>query len=68
MSSALSLDLLQCHIHFVGTLPQVLPIEYLSPIVLDYQLPKTYPSQSPPNFTLSCKWLRLDQVYNFIML
>lgn len=37
-------------------------LKYLPPIVLNFQLPKDYPSVSPPQFTLSCKWLNRKQL------
>jgi len=39
-----------------------LPVKYLPPIVLNFELPKGYPSREPPSFTLSCKWLTIFQV------
>ncbi|XP_063303467.1 E3 ubiquitin-protein ligase RNF14-like [Pelobates fuscus] len=32
-------------------------LSYLPPIVLKFNFPSDYPSTSPPNFTLRCKWL-----------
>ena len=40
----------------------VLEVQYLPPIVLNFRFPKDYPSRSPPLFTLSCKWLTVFQV------
>lgn len=37
-------------------------VEYLPPIHLHFTFPPTYPSQDPPCFTLSCKWLNRAQV------
>uniref|UniRef100_A0A8C5QP22 E3 ubiquitin-protein ligase RNF14 n=1 Tax=Leptobrachium leishanense TaxID=445787 RepID=A0A8C5QP22_9ANUR len=37
-------------------------ISFLPPIVLHFELPSDYPSASPPNFTLSCKWLSPKQL------
>lgn len=41
---------------------EVLTVEYLPPIVLNFRFPEDYPSKSPPLFTLSCKWLTVFQV------
>ncbi|XP_040261799.1 E3 ubiquitin-protein ligase RNF14-like isoform X1 [Bufo bufo] len=35
---------------------------FLPPIVLNFELPPSYPSTEPPNFTLSCKWLSPAQL------
>lgn len=40
----------------------LLEVEYLPPIVLNFRFPADYPSKSPPLFTLSCKWLTVFQV------
>ena len=40
----------------------VVEVQYLPPIVLNFRFPKDYPSRSPPLFTLSCKWLTVFQV------
>ena len=39
-----------------------LTVEYLPPIALNFRFPEDYPSNSPPLFTLSCKWLTVFQV------
>lgn len=44
------------------------PVKHLPPIVLNFEFPKDYPSRSPPNFTLSCKWLTRLQVNSLIKL
>ena len=36
---------------------ELLTVEYLPPIVLNFRFPEDYASKSPPLFTLSCKWL-----------
>ena len=41
---------------------EVLTVEYLPPIVLNFRFPEDYPSKNPPLFTLSCKWLTVFQV------
>ena len=40
-------------------------VKYLLPIMLFFQLPPDYPSCSSPTFTISCKWLTLQQVNIF---
>ncbi|XP_066288072.1 E3 ubiquitin-protein ligase RNF14-like [Branchiostoma lanceolatum] len=40
----------------------VIPVKYLPPIILHFQYPADYPSCSAPQFTLSCKWLTLQQL------
>lgn len=40
-------------------------VDYLPPIVLNFELPTDYPSTSPPQYTLSCKWLTNFQVGKF---
>ncbi|XP_052795649.1 E3 ubiquitin-protein ligase RNF14-like [Mya arenaria] len=37
-------------------------IKYLPPVQLNFLLPANYPSSSPPEFTLSCKWLNREQL------
>ncbi|XP_066447327.1 E3 ubiquitin-protein ligase RNF14-like isoform X2 [Eleutherodactylus coqui] len=37
-------------------------VSFLPPIVLNFELPPGYPSTTPPNFTLSCKWLTPTQL------
>ncbi|XP_076117218.1 E3 ubiquitin-protein ligase RNF14-like [Mytilus galloprovincialis] len=37
-------------------------VKNLPPISLNFQLPKDYPSVTPPQFTLSCKWLNRKQL------
>lgn len=37
-------------------------VDHLCPIELHFNIPVNYPSVTPPNFTLVCKWLRRDQV------
>ncbi|XP_050712312.1 E3 ubiquitin-protein ligase RNF14-like [Eriocheir sinensis] len=37
-------------------------VEYLPPIHLHFTFPATYPSQHPPCFMLSCKWLNRAQL------
>ena len=41
---------------------ELLEVEYLPPLVLNFRFPKDYPSRSSPLFTLSCKWLTVFQV------
>ncbi|XP_067010116.2 E3 ubiquitin-protein ligase RNF14 [Anabrus simplex] len=41
---------------------QELTVEFLPPLMLYFSLPEDYPSVSPPNFTLSCPWLRRDNI------
>ena len=41
---------------------ELLEVQYLPPIVLNFRFPEDYPSKSPPLFTLSCKWLTVFQV------
>ncbi|KAJ8297615.1 hypothetical protein KUTeg_024146 [Tegillarca granosa] len=42
--------------------PHLHSIKFLPPIALNFQFPSNYPSQIPPNFTLSCKWLNRKQL------
>lgn len=37
-------------------------LKHLPPLILDFQLPPDYPSDNPPQFTLSCKWLNRKQL------
>nr|CAD7447067.1 unnamed protein product [Timema bartmani] len=41
---------------------KVITLNHLPPLVLHFSLPEDYPSQSPPNYTLSCQWLRRDVI------
>nr|CAD7200956.1 unnamed protein product [Timema douglasi] len=41
---------------------KVITLNHLPPLVLHFSLPEDYPSHSPPNFTLSCQWLRRDVI------
>ncbi len=45
---------------------QQFSVEYLCPIELHFNIPINYPSVTPPNFTLVCKWLKRDQVQRII--
>lgn len=47
---------------------QQFSVENLCPIELHFNFPVTYPSIVPPNFTLVCKWLKRDQVFNKMFL
>uniref|UniRef100_UPI00358F5290 E3 ubiquitin-protein ligase RNF14 isoform X2 n=1 Tax=Myxine glutinosa TaxID=7769 RepID=UPI00358F5290 len=40
----------------------VCKVKNLPPVMLHFELPKNYPSRSPPMFTLSCKWLTRAQL------
>ena len=39
-------------------------VQHLPPIVLSFTFPETYPSHSPPDYTLSCIWLSRQKVSN----
>ncbi|CAN8006914.1 unnamed protein product [Ixodes hexagonus] len=39
-----------------------LEVEYLPPVRLDFELPETYPSETPPSFCISCPWLTLREL------
>ena len=41
---------------------EMLEVEFLPPVVLNFRFPKDYPSASPPLYSLSCKWLTVFQV------
>lgn len=47
---------------------QQFSVEHICPIELHFNIPANYPSVTPPDFTLVCKWLRRDQVTNIIFL
>uniref|UniRef100_A0A0A9XDL8 RBR-type E3 ubiquitin transferase n=1 Tax=Lygus hesperus TaxID=30085 RepID=A0A0A9XDL8_LYGHE len=40
----------------------VIPLEHLPPITLSFKLPKNYPSESSPEFELSCPWLTVTKL------
>ncbi|KAF6210940.1 hypothetical protein GE061_014053 [Apolygus lucorum] len=40
----------------------VIPIEHLPPITLSFKLPKNYPSESIPEYELSCPWLTVTKL------
>lgn len=55
------------NICFSGTvLEQRTAVEHLPPIYLHFTYPPTYPSEQPPNFTISCKWLNRSQVRSLV--
>ena len=37
-------------------------VQFLPPITLNFSYPSSYPSESPPDYTLSCSWLSRHQV------
>ncbi|XP_057520405.1 uncharacterized protein LOC130800772 [Amaranthus tricolor] len=37
-------------------------VQYLSPIILSCLLPRSYPSHSPPSFTISARWLHKSKI------
>lgn len=39
-------------------------VTYLPQMELQFQLKSSYPSEAPPEFNLSCKWLNFSQVKN----
>ncbi|RZF36039.1 hypothetical protein LSTR_LSTR005855 [Laodelphax striatellus] len=39
-----------------------LSVSYLPPIELDVELPKNYPSESPPSYSISCMWLSSEDL------
>ena len=41
---------------------ELISVQYLPPVVLNFRYPERYPSESPPEFALSCKWLTVPQV------
>jgi E3 ubiquitin-protein ligase RNF14 len=41
---------------------QTIEVEHLTPILIDFKFPCTYPSVDPPEFTLSCRWLSSDNL------
>ncbi|BES94183.1 IBR [Nesidiocoris tenuis] len=40
----------------------VVPVDHLPPILLSFKLPKNYPSESMPEFTLSCVWMTVRKL------
>ncbi|OWF45776.1 E3 ubiquitin-protein ligase RNF14-like [Mizuhopecten yessoensis] len=44
------------------SIEEVHEVKFLPPVILNFQLPADYPSCSPPQFTLSCKWLNRKQL------
>ncbi|CAM9440821.1 E3 ubiquitin-protein ligase RNF14 isoform X1 [Lampetra fluviatilis] len=46
-----------------GTGPgECVVVQHLPPLVMNFELPSDYPSTSPPQFTISCKWLSREQL------
>ncbi|XP_048102402.1 E3 ubiquitin-protein ligase RNF14-like isoform X2 [Alosa alosa] len=45
-----------------GEINQEYDVKFLPPLVVDFELPATYPDHSSPAFTLSCQWLRHNQL------
>lgn len=41
---------------------QEIELEHLPPVCLKFELPLSYPSDSPPMFSLSCIWLTLQEL------
>ena len=44
------------------SMSKVHKVEYLPPITLNFVLPSSYPSKSPPEYVLSCAWLSRKEV------
>ena len=42
---------------------ETLEVEHLPPVELNFRFPADYPSKSPPQYSLSCKWLTVFQVF-----
>uniref|UniRef100_T1JN94 Uncharacterized protein n=1 Tax=Strigamia maritima TaxID=126957 RepID=T1JN94_STRMM len=51
-----------CKLPDAETPPKAHEIEHLPPVIINFRLPLDYPSNAPPHFTLSCKWLSRDQL------
>ena len=45
---------------------QDIVIDHFPPVMLNFMYPEDYPSNSPPTFSLSCKWLNVLQVCKLI--
>ncbi|KAK7867448.1 hypothetical protein R5R35_009759 [Gryllus longicercus] len=39
-------------------------VQFLPPVVLSFELPEDYPSESPPTFSLACEWLSSNEIAN----
>jgi len=45
------------NLNFVNEKLFNIKVEHLTPIQIEFELPKDYPSANPPIFSLSCRWL-----------
>ena len=54
------------NLNFVNEKLVNIKVEHLTPIQIEFELPKDYPSANPPKFSLSCRWLTLNNVAEFM--
>ena len=45
----------------VTTPAESFPVSHLPPVVLSFSLPPDYPSESPPDYKLECRWMTEEQ-------
>lgn len=56
-------EFILCYYHHFIFIGDPITIKHVPPLILDFSLPSNYPSESPPDVTLSCSWLTSEQVY-----
>jgi E3 ubiquitin-protein ligase RNF14 len=51
---------------YIANEKKAIKVKNLTPIILEFKFPVDYPSKNPPEFTISCRWLSIEQVMNIL--